>query len=71
MTDTRFDSLANMAPVVRCHEAELIELTRRVRHIEKQLDTRNTNWLKRLWFWIDGWPRWTIVAERRSWRPWH
>lgn len=46
-------------------------LADRVRLLEKQLDTRDAFWLRRLWWRIDGWPRWTVVAERRAWRPWH
>jgi len=51
---------------VRCHELE-----KRVRYLEKQIDTLGSPWWKRLWFRIDGWPPWWIVAQERSWRPWH
>ena len=47
------------------------ELERRLRLVEKKLDTRDAAWPRRLWWWIDGWPRWTIVATKRAWRPWH
>ena len=46
-------------------------LERRMRHTEKQLDTRATPLWKRVLFRIDGWPPWYVVAERRAWRPWH
>ena len=46
------------------------ELERRVRHLEKMLDTLGTPWYKRLWFRIDGWPPWYVVAQRPAWRPW-
>jgi hypothetical protein len=69
--DKRFDSHETMAPVVRCHEAQIIELRQQLRHMQKQLDTLGSPWWKRLWFRIDGWPAWYVVAERRAWRPWH
>lgn len=47
------------------------ELERRVRHVEKQLDTLGSPWWKRLWFRLDGWPAWWVVAAGRAWRPWH
>ena len=47
------------------------QLCARVRHLEKQLDTAGSPWWKLLWFRIDGWPAWWIVATKRSWRPWH
>lgn len=57
---TRFDSLV----------ANDGELHRRLNIIEHKLDTRNTFWLRRLVFIIDGWPRWTVIAEKPQWRPW-
>jgi hypothetical protein len=68
--DRRFDTLQDIAPVVRCHEANLKELARRLRLVEKALDTRATPLWKRILFRLDGWPSWAIVAERPTWRPW-
>lgn len=52
-------------------EVNIRELQRRVRQLEKQVETLWTPPWKRLWFWIDGWPLYRIVdatAKRR--RPW-
>jgi hypothetical protein len=47
------------------------ELEREVVFIRKQLDTLGSPWWKRLWYRIDGWPPWYVVATKRAWRPWH
>lgn len=47
------------------------QLQQRIRQLEKMMDTRATPLWRRVWFRIDGWPSWTTVAEKRSWRPWH
>lgn len=70
MEDRRFDSFENAAPVIRCHEEWIVDLQRRVRYLEKVLDTRNTPLWKRILFRIDGWPTWTVVAAKPAWRPW-
>ena len=46
------------------------ELQRKVRLLEKMIDTRDTIWWKRVLFRIDGWPAWCHVADRPAWRPW-
>lgn len=48
-----------------------IELSGRVRHLEKMLDTLGSPWWKRLWFRVDGYAPWYVVERRRQWRPWH
>ena len=68
--DKRFDSHESMAPVVRCHEVNIVDLRNRVRLLEKMIDTRNTPLWKRALFRLDGWPRWTVVADKPAWRPW-
>jgi hypothetical protein len=70
MTDRRFDSFDDAAPVIRCHEAWLRDHADRLRHIEKMLDTLDTPWWKRLLFRLDGWPPWYRVARAPAWRPW-
>jgi len=47
------------------------QLAQRVRLLEKMIDTANTPLWKRILFRIDGWPRWTVVADCQAWRPWH
>jgi len=42
----------------------------RIRKLEKMLNTRDTPLWRRIVFRFDGWPSWTVVAERPSWRPW-
>lgn len=69
-TDRRFDSFDDAAPVIRCHEQQIIELERRVRYLEKVIDTRATPLWRRILFRIDGWPTWAIVAKAPAWRPW-
>jgi hypothetical protein len=51
--------------------ANVNQLAARVRHLEKMMNTRATPMYKRIWFRIDGWPSWTVVASKRAWRPWH
>lgn len=46
------------------------EIYRRLRLVEKQLDTRATPLWRRILFRLDGWPSWTIVAQKPQWRPW-
>ena len=70
-------------PQVRCQsfeEAELIfasliarqdQLSVRVRHLEKQIDTHGSPWWKRVWFRLNGWPPWYLVAEKPAPRFWH
>lgn len=58
-------------PLAESLRFNIHQLAGRVRQIEKMLDTRDSSWWRRLWWRIDGWPRWTKVATRRSWRPWH
>lgn len=58
------------------HELKIKEdqrrvLAARIRKLEKYFDTKNSPWWKRIWFRIDGWPTWSIIADRRAWRPWH
>lgn len=48
----------------------LLELERRMRATEKDVETAWTPPHKRLWFAIDGWPLYRVAA-RRQWRPWH
>jgi hypothetical protein len=48
----------------------LTDLARRVRYLEKLIDTKDSPWWKRLAFRLDGWPAWYRVGPR-SWRPWH
>jgi hypothetical protein len=50
---------------------QIIELRKQIRFMQKQIDTQGSRWWKKLWFRIDGWPPWWIVAEKRQWRPWH
>lgn len=68
--DRRFDSFENCAPVVRSHESQLRELQRRLRYVEKILDTRATPWWKRVVFWLDGWGPWWQIRPWPAWRPW-
>lgn len=68
--DLRFTSFEALAPVVREHEVALTELQKRVRMLEKMLDTRATPLWRRVLFRIDGWPSWSVVAHRPAWRPW-
>lgn len=70
MTDRRFDTLADMAPVVACHEENVVQLRARVRHLEKLIDTLDSPWWKRLLFRLDGWGPWYRVAPAPAWRPW-
>ena len=70
MEDLRFSTFKNAAPVIQCHEAQIIELRRQLRHIEKMFDTLNTPLWKRILFRLDGWPRWTVVTDKPAWRPW-
>lgn len=46
------------------------ELQKRVRYLEKLLDTRATPLWRRILFRIDGWPSWTVVVNKPQWRPW-
>jgi hypothetical protein len=46
------------------------ELQRRVRYLEKVIDTKSSPWYKRLWWRIDGWPAWYEVGPKRK-RWWH
>lgn len=69
-------------PKVHCQsfeEAELIfasllaqnaQLGARLRTVEKKQDTQGSPWWKRVWFRLNGWPPWYVVAEKASWRPW-
>jgi hypothetical protein len=68
--DRRFDSFENAAPVIRAHELNLLQLERRLRTVEKLLDTRATPLWRRILFRLDGWPSWSVVAPRPAWRPW-
>lgn len=52
-------------------QARLDEVERRVRHVEKVLDTLGSAWWKRLWWRLDGFAPWYVVEPRRRWRPWH
>ena len=46
------------------------QLHNRVRKLEEMIDTRDTPLWKRILFRIDGWPRWTEVADKPANRPW-
>lgn len=52
-------------------QARVVELERRLRHAEKQLDTLGTPLWKRVLFRIDGWSPWWVTDRPRAWRPWH
>lgn len=45
-------------------------LAKRVRLLEKMIDTKDSPWWKRLAFRLDGWPPWYRVGPRSK-RPWH
>lgn len=51
-------------------QARLLEVERRLRLVEKPLDTRATPLWRRIVFRIDGWPSWPFVVARPRWRPW-
>lgn len=71
MTDEGLDlRLANMETEIESLRSNIVELHRTLRIAQEQLDTRNTRWWKRFLFWLDGWPRWTVIAEKPAWRPW-
>lgn len=43
----------------------------RIQQLEEEMDTFvKTHPLKRLWFFINGWPLNRLV-DRPQWRPWH
>lgn len=47
------------------------ELQRRVRILEKQMETFvTTPFWKKIWFVIDGWPL-KRLTDKSQWRPWH
>lgn len=62
MTDVR--SLAEAETHIASLRARVLEIERRVRHVEKQLDTHGSPLWKRAWFRLQGWPPWWVVAER-------
>lgn len=43
----------------------------RLRKHDDRFDTRNSSWWLRKWFRINGWPHWTVLADKPKWRPWH
>lgn len=47
------------------------QLGARIRQLEKQLDTHGSPLWKRIWFRVNGWPPWWIVAKRPAQRFWH
>lgn len=55
---------------VAAQEAQLQVLSAEFRFVQKQLSTLGTPWWRRLWFRIDGWPPWWVVADAPKWRPW-
>lgn len=43
-----------------------------LRPVIDRFDTRNTYpFWRRWWMRWNGWPHWTVVAEKPRWRPWH
>lgn len=70
-----------MEPIVRSiEEAEVViqSLNARIQALERyvvdheqRFDTLQTPLIKRVWFWVDGWPWHDLNAPRRAWRPWH
>lgn len=70
MADERVRSLEEAEQHVRSLTARVGELERRLRVHDEMMDTRDTAWWRRLLFRVDGWPRWTTVAQRPAWRPW-
>lgn len=74
MTDRRFDTFGDAAPVILSHDINIKQLQAQVRHLEKIVDTMSSPWWKRLLFRLDGWPSgWHVVREPawRPWRPWY
>ena len=57
-------------PVVSSLQAQITELARQLRIVQKQIDTHGSPWWKRILFRIDGWPAWWIIARDPDWRPW-
>jgi len=64
------NTLDDADAVVRSLQAQITELARQLRIVQKQLDTHGSPWWKRILFRIDGWPAWWIIARDPDWRPW-
>jgi len=57
-------------PILDSLRFNLDQQVNRLRMLEKMMDTRATPLWKRIVFRIDGWPSWTVVAQKPQWRPW-
>lgn len=74
--EQRIAQLENEIQIIRCQIGFTDTpcyhggMLKRLRDVEKQVDTLWTPPWKKLWFVIDGWPLYRVVPKRQ-WRPWH
>jgi hypothetical protein len=68
--DVQVASLDEAKTHIVALRTRVTEVERRLRLVEKQLDTHGSPFYKRAWFRANGWPPWWVTDRPRAWRPW-
>lgn len=63
--------LASQSAEIESLKTNVKYLLNRVSDLEQRFDTLQTPFIKRIGFWLDGWPWHDLNAPKRNWRPWH
>lgn len=70
MCELQVKSLDEAAVHLASLSARIRSLELQHHHLFEMVDTLWTPPWKKLWFWVDGWPLYRVVEQRKR-RPWH